>query len=139
MPTKFKRYGRNAIPKWTTGFDFNKLGELRAEVRSLNGRYSREWNLDHVVPLNSPLVCGLHWWQNLEISERAANTFKGNSWWPDMPDYSEADLEQLYRSAKRLRLGFFRWEFLRYAHRKQEPQNEISTHSTTRTYWNCSR
>jgi hypothetical protein len=45
----------------------------------------RDWHVDHVVPLNSPLVCGLHCWANLQILSPSENCSKGNFHWPDMP------------------------------------------------------
>lgn len=44
------------------------------------------WEVDHIVPLNSDLVCGLHWEGNLQVIPAVANLAKSNSWWPDMPN-----------------------------------------------------
>jgi hypothetical protein len=41
--------------------------------------------VDHVVPLKSPLVCGLHCEANLELIPANDNFRKGNRHWPDMP------------------------------------------------------
>lgn len=48
---------------------------------------AREWGMevDHVVPLKHPLVCGLHCWANLQLLTRGENSAKGNREWPDMP------------------------------------------------------
>lgn len=45
--------------------------------------YAR-WSLEHLVPLQHPLVCGLHWHGNMEITELAHNMRKCNLYWPDM-------------------------------------------------------
>lgn len=45
----------------------------------------RGWHVDHVVPINSPIVCGLHCWANLQILSPSENCSKGNFHWPDMP------------------------------------------------------
>lgn len=42
--------------------------------------------VDHIVPLNSPLVCGLHVEHNIQLLNSKQNKAKGNRWWPDMPD-----------------------------------------------------
>jgi hypothetical protein len=39
-----------------------------------------KWNVDHVVPLVSDVVCGLHCPANLCILTETANKRKGNSW-----------------------------------------------------------
>lgn len=45
-----------------------------------------EVEVDHVVPLAHPLVCGLHWEGNLTIRTKLDNQNKSNDHWPDMPD-----------------------------------------------------
>jgi hypothetical protein len=41
-------------------------------------------NVDHIVPVSHPHVCGLHNEFNLEIVTEAANAIKSNHRWPDM-------------------------------------------------------
>ena len=43
-------------------------------------------HVDHIVPLNSPIVCGLHNEFNLQIIPPATNYHKSNNYWPDMPN-----------------------------------------------------
>lgn len=61
----------------------------RAEVDLIKIVYRKAKELgshvDHIVPLKSDIVCGLHCWANLQILPPDINKSKGNHEWPDMP------------------------------------------------------
>jgi hypothetical protein len=71
-----------AYPAWADDSliaEFYALARLRSAVTGI------PWEVDHIVPLNCDLVCGLHWEGNLQVIPAAANLAKSNDWWPDMP------------------------------------------------------
>lgn len=68
-----------ATPPWV---DQKKVHEIYREA-ARQRRAGRDVDVDHIVPLNHPLVCGLHWHGNLQIIKRSENASKSNCWWPD--------------------------------------------------------
>lgn len=66
----------------------DKITEMYAEARRLTSLTGIRHHVDHIVPLKSAIVCGLHWEGNLQVLPIAANSAKGNRWWPDMPGAS---------------------------------------------------
>lgn len=76
-----------ATPAWSNSFFVEEAYDLAALRRKITGG---KWVVDHVVPLKSRLVCGLHAHTNIRVTTHAVNASKGNRWWPDMPDLSAA-------------------------------------------------
>ncbi len=69
---------RNARPLWY-------INE-RIEIRRLYLDASKlGLQVDHIVPINSSLVCGLHCLANLRLLSATENQSKSNRRWPDMP------------------------------------------------------
>ena len=76
----------NATPTWANQFFIEEIYELaQMRTRQKTGGVS-EWQVDHIVPLQSKLVCGLHVEHNLQVIPAKQNLQKGNRSWPDMPD-----------------------------------------------------
>lgn len=71
-----------AIPGWA---DLDVIKQVYVEARLLSKSTGESWHVDHIVPLQSPLVCGLHVQQNLCVMNWRENIVKGNRVWPDMP------------------------------------------------------
>ncbi len=72
-----------AIPSWV---DMQKVEEIYTEARRLTELTGIKHHVDHIVPLQSPWVCGLHCEANLQILPYYENQSKSNRVWPDMPD-----------------------------------------------------
>ncbi len=70
-----------AVPAWANKFFISEayhLAKLRTEITGF------KWHVDHIVPLQSDLVCGLHVEHNLRVIPARDNLTKNNRWWPDM-------------------------------------------------------
>lgn len=70
-----------AIPKWADPAKIKKVYEAAQWMTENTGE---TWHVDHIVPLKSPVVCGLHCEANLTILPGLENIVKGNRYWPDM-------------------------------------------------------
>lgn len=66
-----------------------KATPVWADAASIRTVYAKAvllgMTVDHIVPLRSRLVCGLHTWHNLQLLSSTENRNKANSQWPDMP------------------------------------------------------
>ncbi len=71
-----------ATPAWA---DLSAIEAIYARAQTLRDEAGRTFHVDHIVPLLSPLVCGLHCEANLEPVPPKANLQKNNRRWPDMP------------------------------------------------------
>jgi len=74
-----------AMPAWASKFFIAEAYHLAKLRENLCGG---KWHVDHIVPLRSKIVCGLHIEQNLRVIHGAENSRKGNRHWPDMPALS---------------------------------------------------
>lgn len=70
-------------PAWASKTDMHAIYALARLRTALTGFL---WVVDHIVPLNSERVCGLHCEANLQVIPAVTNAVKLNLWWPDMPD-----------------------------------------------------
>jgi len=79
-----KRYAikLRATPKW---FEEDLVEALYIEANKITIATGIKHNVDHIVPLQSDLVQGLHCLANLQIISKSENVSKGNRYWPDMP------------------------------------------------------
>ena len=64
-----------AIPGWA---DFDKIDAIFKECSEITELLGFQHHVDHIVPLISPVVCGLHVETNLRIIDHVTNRSKGN-------------------------------------------------------------
>jgi hypothetical protein len=77
---------KQAIPVWADMREIQRFYTLADRLTATTGVKA---HVDHVIPLQSPIVCGLHCAANLTITTELLNKRKGNHWWPDMPTHGE--------------------------------------------------
>lgn len=79
---KYRSRKRNAVPKWAS---LDKIREFYINAKLISEFEGSPYEVDHIVPLKSELVCGLHCESNLQILPKLENIIKSNNFWPDMP------------------------------------------------------
>ena len=75
---KRKAAKKHRTPAWLTEIDFERMEneyKLAAILTKLTGT---KWEVDHIIPLRSPDVCGLHVPWNLRVITQEANLKKSN-------------------------------------------------------------
>ncbi|RQZ18126.1 hypothetical protein DIE15_08325 [Burkholderia sp. Bp9031] len=73
---------RLGTPRWASMSAMIAIYRRRAEIEQETGV---PHDVDHIVPIVNPLVCGLHWEGNLRIIPASHNRSKSNSFDPDPP------------------------------------------------------
>ncbi len=72
-----------ATPAWANHFFIEEIYDLAyRRNKCLSGGV--RWQVDHIVPLQSKKVCGLHVEHNLRVIPAKDNLLKSNKYWPDM-------------------------------------------------------
>lgn len=72
----------HATPSWA---DRDAIRAIYVAAAAITKQQGVRHHVDHIVPLKSRLVCGLHVEHNLQILSASANAKKSNRVWPDMP------------------------------------------------------
>ena len=71
-----------ATPAWA---DRSAMREIYRQAAQASELLGVKHHVDHIVPLKSDLVCGLHCEANLRVVTATDNLKKHNRSWPDMP------------------------------------------------------
>lgn len=71
-----------AMPAWA---DLDAIEAIYAEAQRIQAEMGEPQHVDHIVPIISKLVCGLHCEANLRVLPAVDNLRKNNRSWPDMP------------------------------------------------------
>lgn len=69
---------RNATPPWLTTLHLQEMKQIYKDAGEISALTGRQHHVDHIIPLISKKVCGLHVPWNLQILEAAENIAKSN-------------------------------------------------------------
>lgn len=73
---------KRATPAWANQFFMAEIYDISHRRTKVTGTL---WHTDHIIPLKSDLVCGLHVEHNLACIPAFTNRSKSNRSWPNMP------------------------------------------------------
>ncbi len=83
-----------------TWSDLDEVFRMYQAAAVMTELFGEEYVVDHMVPMLSPLVCGLHVHSNLRVLKKSENTLKSNVFWPQMPEYGWETMKFLTDSAE---------------------------------------
>lgn len=70
----------NAVPKWTS---MREVQIIYDKARIFNRKWKSKLQVDHIIPLQSGTVCGLHCPDNLQLLDQTLNGQKSNTYQQD--------------------------------------------------------
>lgn len=73
-----------ATPSWLSAADRRKTTDIYAASALLQELTGSRYDVDHIVPLQSDVVCGLHVWWNLQPLPTSLNMQKRNTFEPTL-------------------------------------------------------
>ena len=80
-----------ATPTWVDLGHHSRINQIYAITQQLQELTGNIYHVDHIVPLISDVVCGLHVWWNLQPMPEKSNVLKNNFFEPSLyPEQGEA-------------------------------------------------
>ena len=93
-----KRYKRH-MAKFGKGYEHSTPPWVsQKDVYTAWNKCPKGYHVDHIVPRDHVLVCGLNSPENMEFVEPGWNFMKGSRFWPDMPEYDWDFMKWIYNS-----------------------------------------
>lgn len=80
-----RRREKRATPNWLTPAQKLEIQKLYLLAEALTEVRGESWVVDHIVPLDGKIVCGLHVPWNMRVIHWLENSKKGWGTWPGMP------------------------------------------------------
>lgn len=74
---------KSATPVWLSDAQKQNIKDIYLSAKTMSEKFSTEYHVDHIVPLNGLEICGLHVPWNLQILEKSLNKAKSNSYDPE--------------------------------------------------------
>lgn len=84
---------KRATPPWA---DHNAINAIYAEAVRLEKETGIKHHVDHVYPLSSSYLCGLHIAENLQVLPGTENFSKGNRTWPGQLDCQKLPIKKVF-------------------------------------------
>jgi len=71
---------KSATPSWLTQDQLDTINAYYEFRKNVSGVVTKEYHVDHIVPLRGENVCGLHVPWNLQVIPAKKNLAKNNTW-----------------------------------------------------------
>jgi len=89
-----KRFRKQqAVPAWA---NLKKIKKVYKQAAALTEQLKVKYHVDHIYPLKSKYMCGLHVENNLQIILASENCSKGNRTWPGQLDCQKGSVSAIF-------------------------------------------